>query len=67
MPESVSRRDALKRVGMAGAVAAVPVDALAQVAAPARGLLETVTPVEADILDAIVARLIPTDANGLKT
>jgi gluconate 2-dehydrogenase gamma chain len=64
MPEFVSRRDALKRVGMAGAVAAVPVDALAQVAAPARGPLETLTPVEADILDAIVARLIPTDANG---
>ena len=37
---------------------------MAQVAAPARGPLETLTPVEADILDAIVARLIPTDANG---
>jgi gluconate 2-dehydrogenase gamma chain len=64
MPESVSRRDALKRVGMAGAVAAVPLDALAQVTAPPRGPLETLTPVEADILDAIVARLIPTDSNG---
>ena len=64
MSDIVSRRDALKRVGMAGAIAAVPVDALAQVASTPRGPLETLTTAEADILDAIVARLIPTDANG---
>ena len=64
MAESVSRREALKRVGLAGAVAAVPIDALAQATQPARGPLETLTPQEADTLDAIVARLIPTDANG---
>jgi gluconate 2-dehydrogenase gamma chain len=60
----VSRREALKRVGLAGAAAAVPIDALAQATQPARGRLETLTPQEADTLDAIVARLIPTDANG---
>jgi gluconate 2-dehydrogenase gamma chain len=64
MAESVSRREALKRVGLAGAAAAVPIDALAQATQPARGRLETLTPQEADTLDAIVARLIPTDANG---
>ena len=62
-PPSVSRRDVLKRVGLAGAVAAVPVDVLAQVASP-RTPLETLTPEEADTLEAIVARLIPTDSNG---
>jgi gluconate 2-dehydrogenase gamma chain len=60
----LSRRDVLKRVGIAGAVAAVPVDALAQATAPPRGALETLTTAEADTLDAIVARLIPTDATG---
>src|SRR5262245_29534984 len=62
MSDSVSRRDVLKRVGLAGAAAAVPVDALSQVASPR--VLDTLTQVEADTLDAIVARLIPTDANG---
>ena len=64
MSESVSRRDALKRVGLAGAAAAVPIDALAQVTSAPRPPLETLTPVEADILDAIVARIIPSDSNG---
>ena len=64
MTDFVSRREALKRVGLAGAAAAVPIDALAQATQPARGPLETLTPLEADILDAIVARLIPTDASG---
>ena len=63
MTDSVSRRDVLKRVGLAGAVTAVPLDVLAQVASP-RAPLETLTPAEADTLEAIVARLIPTDANG---
>ena len=62
----VSRREALKRVGAAAAASAagaVPVNVLAQ-AAPPRGPLETLTPAEADTLDAIVARLIPSDATG---
>jgi gluconate 2-dehydrogenase gamma chain len=63
-PHIVSRRELLKRVGIAGAVAAVPVGVLAQAAARARRPLETLTVAEADTLDAIVARLIPTDANG---
>jgi hypothetical protein len=57
----VSRRDVLKRVGIAGAATAVPLDALAQAA---REPFETLTAAEGATLDAIVARLIPTDANG---
>ena len=63
-PHVITRREALKQVGIASAAAAVPVDALAQAAAPVRGPLDTLTPAEADTLDAIVARLIPTDGNG---
>jgi hypothetical protein len=63
MNDDLSRRDLLKRVGLAGAAAAVPGDVLAQVAS-ARAPLETLTPAEADTLDAIVARLVPTDATG---
>jgi gluconate 2-dehydrogenase gamma chain len=59
----ISRRDVLKRVGIAGAATAVPIEALAQVTA-SRGPLETLTAAEARTLDAIVARLIPSDANG---
>lgn len=69
-----SRRDLLKRVGIAGAAVAVPVklvpaatvphaEAAAQ-AAPTRESFENLTAAEADTLEAIVARLIPTDANG---
>ena len=57
----VSRRDVLKRVGVAGAAAAVPIDALAQAT---REPFETLTAAEGATLEAIVARLIPTDANG---
>src|SRR4029453_5504678 len=57
----VSRRDLLKRVGIAGAAAAVPIDAIAQAT---REPFETLTTAEGATLDAIVARLIPTDANG---
>jgi gluconate 2-dehydrogenase gamma chain len=60
----VSRRELLKRVGIAGAVATVPVDLFGQATAPARTPLETLTAEEAATLDAVVARLIPTDANG---
>ena len=61
---AVSRRELIKCVGLAGAAAAVPVDVLSQAATPARGPLETLTEAEAETLDAIVARLIPTDATG---
>jgi gluconate 2-dehydrogenase gamma chain len=57
----VSRRDVLKRVGIAGAAAAVPVDAIAQAT---REPFETLTAAEGATLEAIVARLIPSDANG---
>jgi gluconate 2-dehydrogenase gamma chain len=57
----VSRRDVLKRVGIAGAAAAVPIDAIAQAT---REPFETLTAAEGATLEAIVARLIPTDANG---
>ena len=57
----VSRRDVLKRVGIASAAAAVPVDAIAQAT---REPFETLTAAEGATLEAIVARLIPTDANG---
>ena len=63
MSDFVSRRDLLKGVALAGAATAVPIDALAQATAPAR-VLENLTPEEADTLDAIVARLIPTDGSG---
>jgi len=57
----ISRRDVLKRVGIAGAAAAVPIDAIAQAT---REPFETLTAAEGAALEAIVARLIPTDANG---
>jgi gluconate 2-dehydrogenase gamma chain len=57
----MSRRDVLKRVGVASAAAAVPIDALAQAT---REPFDTLTAAEGATLEAIVARLIPTDANG---
>ena len=57
----ITRRDALIRVGIAGAAAAVSIDALAQAA---REPFETLTAAEGATLEAIVARLIPTDASG---
>jgi gluconate 2-dehydrogenase gamma chain len=71
-----SRRDLL-RLGLASAaVAATPAGALASTenspsspqaapaAAPVREPLETLSAAESDTLEAIVARLIPADANG---
>ena len=58
----ISRRDLLKRAVAAGAV--VPFALRARDIVGAREPLETLTTAEADLLDAVVARLIPTDANG---
>ena len=73
----ISRRDLLKRAAVVGAAAAVPLDggsegpAVHPDVAPhdhameaAREPLENLTAAEADLLEAVVARLIPTDANG---
>src|SRR4030095_7268161 len=57
----VSRRDVLKRVGVAGAAAAMPIEAIAQAT---REPFETLTAAEGATLEAIVSRLIPADANG---
>ena len=75
MAAFISRRELLKRAGLAGAAAAgVPMEALARVASPLEGVAQAVpvarapaenlTAVESDVLEAIVARLIPTDATG---
>jgi gluconate 2-dehydrogenase gamma chain len=74
-PKIISRRDLLKSVAIAGAAAATPaigvIPAAAEPQAPAAvaaagggDALESLTSAESDTLEAIVARLIPTDANG---
>jgi gluconate 2-dehydrogenase gamma chain len=72
----ISRRDLLKRAAAVGAVAAVPPsrdpgegaeggpESAPPHDAPRREPLENLTASEADVLEAIVARLIPTDENG---
>ena len=62
----ISRRDLLRRAGFVGAaVAVVPVSLLrAQVRAPAREPLQNLTAAEFETLEAIVARLIPSDDLG---
>ena len=75
----VSRRDLLKRAGMAGAAMTIPLTPVAgsgatEPAAPAfdalaqapirREAIENLTAAEADLLEAICARIIPSDANG---
>ena len=73
----LSRRQLLKRAGLVGAAAIatpigtlVPATSLAQSATQARTaigpgrVLETLTAVETETLEAITGRLIPTDANG---
>jgi gluconate 2-dehydrogenase gamma chain len=76
--KGVSRRDWLKRAGLAGAAITVPIAAAVSAAEPAHGAaatpsqpaamrrepIENLTAAEADLLEAICARLIPTDANG---
>src|SRR5215207_2724127 len=76
MTTFISRRELLKRAGLAGAAAAVvradgllttEVSGAAVVQAPAttaRAPLEHLSAAEADVLDAIVARLIPADGDG---
>jgi gluconate 2-dehydrogenase gamma chain len=68
-----SRHDLLKRAGLAGIAVAVPgagavVSRLdedtADAAAPEREAREAFTSAESDMIEAIVARLIPSDANG---
>jgi gluconate 2-dehydrogenase gamma chain len=77
-PSNIARREMLKRVGAAGAVgaaAAIPATELTKPAQaqstppaaplpPVREALETLTAAEADVLEAIVARIVPTDDNG---
>ena len=72
----VSRRDLLKRAGLAGAAISLPVappveeqarPATAAAPAPStitREPVENLTAQEADLLEAICARIIPSDANG---
>jgi len=77
--KGLSRRDLFKRAGVAGAVLTMPVTPAspngareqARPAAPAppstaplREPIENLTAAEADTLEAICARLIPSDANG---
>ena len=61
----LSRRELLKRTAVLGAAATVPlrVALVARQAAPLEGFV-TLTASEADTLEAIVARLIPTDEDG---
>lgn len=65
-PHEISRRDLLKRAAVAGAVVAAPGCApTGQVlTTPGPVRFETLTQSESDVLEAIVARLIPTDENG---
>ena len=61
----LSRREILKRAAAAGMTTAVPAHTLAQ-ALPERAAtpFENLSASEAEILEAVVARLIPSDANG---
>jgi gluconate 2-dehydrogenase gamma chain len=75
-PRNLSRRALFQQASLVGAAAAVsgaplasPTPAVAQdhataPAPPRREALETLTASEADTLEAIVARLIPSDSNG---
>lgn len=78
--QTFSRRELFRRAGIAGAIAAVPAEgfnqaseavpgsakeiAQLQSASSSRAPLETLTSAEAETLEAVVARLIPTDASG---
>jgi len=62
MKRRLSRRDMLRRSAALGAVAVVPAELLAQAARAAP--YTNLTAAEAATLEGIVARLIPSDANG---
>src|SRR5688572_10444236 len=62
MKRRLSRREMLRRSAALGAVAAIPANVLAQAASAAP--YANLTAAEAATLEAIVARLIPADANG---
>src|SRR5437660_7751763 len=76
MTTFITRRELLRRAGLAGAApvvaptlaSAAPAhashQAIAPAARPAARAFETLTPTESEALEAIVARLIPTDATG---
>ncbi len=67
MNQRLSRREWLKRAAVAGAAAAVPVGALGArrpEQAPAGASFDTLTAAEGETLEAITARLIPTDDYG---
>jgi hypothetical protein len=63
---ALSRRELLKRAGVVGVAAAAPAGMLASEASSVRerDALETLTAAEAEAVEAIVDRLIPSDANG---
>lgn len=73
---AISRRALLKRIGVAGTAAVVPAPLTAPVrhaaaeaqapaaTAPPREAYETLTAAESDVLEAMTARLIPSDATG---
>lgn len=63
MPIRLSRRSILKRTVAAGAATSLPTGVFAQVAAAGEPY-STLTPLEAQTLEAFVDRLIPSDANG---
>src|SRR5262245_43581688 len=70
-PRQLSRRNLFKQVGVVGAAAALsgaptaePAVAQTSGASPRREALETLTAAEGETLEAIVARLIPSDENG---
>jgi gluconate 2-dehydrogenase gamma chain len=61
----ISRRELLRRAGFVGAAATlVPVAFLRAQVRGQREPLETLSAAEAETLDAVVARLIPSDENG---
>ena len=70
MADNNSRRKALKNVAAMSVAASLPAvilkpaAAISAEAAPVRGALQALTTSEADILEAIVARLIPSDDSG---
>jgi gluconate 2-dehydrogenase gamma chain len=65
-PEGISRRDMIVQTGIAVGAALVSATAEAQTTAASapEGQLKTLTRLEYDTLDAICARLIPSDENG---